>query len=107
MVRMNTEPSRPLPHLIKPTGLGEDIQIEQLLEHATSAFSSGRSAAILNIEGETPVLVRNEPVRNREKLFPKTPIVNITSAKQALSDTVIFVLILLIFINIIAIQILC
>ena len=81
---------RPLPNLIQPTGLGEDYPIDRLLELAVSSFNSGRSNDILAGEDWKGgiILSRNEPVRNREKLFPKTPIVNITSAKQALSDTV-------------------
>ena len=35
-----------------------------------------------------PVFVLNEPVTNKDLLFPKTPIINITSAKDALSDNV-------------------
>ena len=112
MVRMIST-KRPLPHLLQPTGLGENIPSLKLLELGlidnTVELESSYEMPILyqiveswmkaskSVEtGEhkhlnqpsKPVFVLNEPVTNKDLLFPKTPIINITSAKDALSDNV-------------------
>lgn len=83
MVRMIST-KRPLPHLLQPTGLGENISSLKLLELASKSVETGEHNH-LN-QPSKPVFVLNEPVTNKDLLFPKTPIINITSAKDALSD---------------------
>lgn len=111
MVRMIST-KRPLPHLLQPTGLGENIPSLKLLElgfvtdiirkkrviyaDVLSIIESSMKASKSVETGEynhlnqpsKPVFVLNEPVTNKDLLFPKTPIINITSAKDALSDNV-------------------
>ena len=115
MVRMIST-KRPLPHLLQPTGLGENIPSLKLLElgfvtdiirkkgylysiNYTDVLSIIESSMKASKSVETgeynhlnqsskPVFVLNEPVTNKDLLFPKTPIINITSAKDALSDNV-------------------
>ena len=76
------------PQLIRPTGLGEDFPTVKLLELARTSAKNSFIATELDQELETYV-PESIPVTNEEKLFPKTPIVNVTSAAEAFSDQVL------------------
>ena len=76
-----------LPQILQPTGLGEDFPAVKLLELART---TPRKSFLSNHLDEENLAFAPEsiPVTSHEKLFPKTPIVNVTSPAEAFSDKV-------------------
>ena len=76
-----------LPQLLQPTGLGDDFPSVKLLELARTTPKKGFISFQLDQEAVASA-PESIPVTNEELLFPKTPIVNITSPADVFSDKV-------------------
>lgn len=76
-----------LPQLLQPTGLGDDFPSVKLLELARTTPKKGFISFELDQEN-LAYAPESIPVTTEEQLFPKTPIINITSPAEAFSDKV-------------------
>ena len=88
MVRMTSEArgSHKLPQLLTPTVLGSEIGSHDVLELASQSHNDPiyQSMRITNNQSlKEPKLPTNEKITDKTRLFPKTPIVYINSAKEA------------------------
>ena len=115
MVQLEMTDSQKLPQLLKPTGLGHDFPAEKLLGEVFTGFHNATVPKVvpkfcLTIFSELAETTKAEgfiakdldeenyahapeaqKVGHKDKLFPKTPIINVQSAQEAFSDKVNFI----------------
>ena len=74
--------------LLAPTVLGSEIGSDDLLQLAAQSANDPVYKSMQFSSDEKPRFPKNEKITDKARLFPKTPIVYVNSAKEANSEKV-------------------